>query len=259
MRSQSTPVSPLSRPRVCSNAATGFLASCLALASAASSALPSPRSRRQGRAPWHLRRRAYRPGRKSGKPRHSRVSAAPGSGCRIRHQAEIDKRHPERALARGDHHVAMEQDGAADADGIAIDAGKDRFGKRRQRAEHVGDGGDQLLMLGGVEEFGEVATEAEAAGEAAQHHDAYIVVDGRFVEGPGQACIGPPVQHRPAVIRRHSDDQRMIAQFGLRMDGSLAVSDLTTPASCRACRDIPWPAPARNDCGANARHQACAR
>ena len=89
--------------------------------------------------------------------------------------------------ARSDHHVAMEQDGAADADGIAVDTGKDRLGKRRQRAEHVGDGGDQLLMLGGVEELGEIATEAEAAGQAAQHHDADLVVDGGFMEGFCQA------------------------------------------------------------------------
>ena len=74
-----------------------------------------------------------------------------------------------------------------------------------------------LLVLGGVEELGKVAAEAEAAGQAAQHDDAHLVIDGGFMEGLGQAFIGSSVQHRPAVIRRHGDDQRVVAQFGLRM------------------------------------------
>ena len=71
------------------------------------------------------------------------------AGRRVRHEAEIDEGHAEGAFVRCDHHVAMEQDGAADTDGVAVDTGQHRLRERRQHAEHVGDGGDELLVLGG--------------------------------------------------------------------------------------------------------------
>src|SRR5690606_38902364 len=109
------------------------------------------------------------------------------------------------------HHVAVEKDGAADTDRVAIHAGEDRLRKGRKRAEHAGDRLDQRWMLRGVEEFGEIATQAEAAGKPAQQYDPYLVVLRRVPKRRRQPIVGPAVEQRSAVVRSDGGRQYMMA------------------------------------------------
>ena len=112
----------------------------------------------------------------------------------------------------------MEEYAAADADSVAVDAGEDGLGEGRERAEHAGDRLDQGGVLRRVEELLEVAAEAEAAGEPAQHDDARLVVGGGGTKRGVKPVIGPAVEQRPAVVGCDRDRQYVIAELGVRAD-----------------------------------------
>ena len=112
----------------------------------------------------------------------------------------------------------MEQYGAADADGVAVDAGEDRFGKGRKRPEHAGDRLDQRGMLGRVEELLEVAAKAETAVEPAQHDHANLIVVRRGAKRGGEPVVGAAIEQRAAVVGNDGDRQYVVAELGVRAD-----------------------------------------
>ena len=216
MRSTRCCPSPRSSPRVWRKACTGFLASWRARECVHSSGFSAGDLGDEPEVLGLGRRQRVAQAEEAEGGGIAEPLRRQDAGRRIGHQAEIDEGNAESALAGRDHHVAMEQYGAADADRVAVDAGEDRLGEGRQRAEHAGHRLDQRGMLGRIEEFGEIAAEAETAGEPAQHHHARLVVIGRGAKRGGEPVIGAAVKQRAAVVGGDGDGQYVVAELCLR-------------------------------------------
>ena len=79
-------------------------------------------------------------------------------------------------------------------------------------------------MLGGIDELRKVAAEAEAARQAAQKNDPYLVVGRCILQRPGEPGIGAAIENGATVIRRDCDGQCVIDEFRFRAKVHNALS-----------------------------------
>ncbi len=158
---------------------------------------------------------------------------------RLRYEAEIDEGRVKARARRRQRQVAMEIDGRADADRDAVDAGDDRFLRRRQRHQEVVDLGAVLAAGRHRHEVGEVVAGRERPRHAEDQVDAHGLVGVAFrqrlrhrrIHRPGDGVLLVRPVHADRLHRAVAGDLDMLAHR----------FPLTAPAPQRPCRGCPRP------------------